>query len=159
MAFVSATLLTVSPAFAAKRGASTAPASGAKMCHYETPTEFEAVSASWTTDFDGALVQAQRDNLKVLVLFATPMVSSHFISPGYKAMKMVGSESFISTTSGKFVLVYINAKPPVSAVAQKYGLKSWPTWLFLNADGTEISRKEGCPEDITQLIELVNSVQ
>jgi len=92
----------------------------------------------WPEDLPKALAQARQEDRKVLVFFAGN-------PPSANARRM--STTTLSKKSGeikrgKFITVLIQIKK-TDDLAKHYGIKNFPTFLLLDAQGKELNRRVG----------------
>jgi thiol-disulfide isomerase/thioredoxin len=92
----------------------------------------------WPDDLEAALIQAKKEDRKVLVFFAgsPPSTVARTMSTGTlkKNAKQI--------KRGKLITVLVQVRKTEDP-AKKYGVQEYPTFLLLGSDGKELNRRVG----------------
>jgi len=128
-----------------------------------TTTAF--ASQGWLTDYEAAFAKAKESNKPVLAVFS----GSDWCPPCKRLEKEVfeSREFRDATKDGKFVPLFVDfprqksmgvrQKEKNAKLKSKFEVKSYPTILLLNAEGSILARKSGyggqSPQDFLAWIE------
>ncbi len=114
------------------------------------PDNSRAGKALWRTDFDGALSQAKSDNKLVLLDFTGSDWCPWCIKFDHDVL---ATDRFNSYAQAKLELVKVDFphSSPLpedqqranDALAQRFGVDGYPTYVLLAADGRELGRQVG----------------
>ena len=120
---------------------------GASALVAPAQTEFRHVS------FDEALAAAKQENKLVFVDFFTTWCGP---------CKMMSNKVFPQKEVGdfmnaKFIPVKLDAEKEGLELSRKYGVKAYPTYVLIDADGKEVAKFSGYM-DGPKFIEKVNAV-
>jgi hypothetical protein len=115
----------------------------------------------WLTDIDEGLKLAQKENKKVILLFALVFRNNHGMTKGYLATHYVEQPQFKEAVKDKYILVYYWQDTITPELKTKYNIsRSWQMdMLILDQNGKELAREQKPGPDVNYLINFVNSVQ
>lgn len=127
---------------------------------FTLPLAAADVPSGWTTDYEQALAQAQKENKNVLVLFT----GSDWCSFCIKLHdEVLDKRNFKKFAKDNFVLVYLDfpkrkkqtakEKRNNGALRQKFKVNGYPGTVILDKDGTELGRIVGYSPNYLQLLE------
>ena len=107
-------------------------------------------SAVWREDLPGALKQAQSENKRVLLDFTGSDWCPWCIKFDHEVLS---TEKFAAFAGQKLELVKVDflrhtpqsaeQKQVNDALAKRFGVESYPTYVLLNSDGKELGRQDG----------------
>jgi len=107
----------------------------------------------WSSDYQSALAQAQRDGRPVVIDFGSPTC------PACRMLeRRTLSDPEVQTHLDKFVRVYVDGNEEVD-LRQSYGVQYYPTLVYLSPEGKVLKRHVGfvTPEEMTGALREVAS--
>lgn len=108
-----------------------------------------ATYIAWDTNLDASVQRARTENKRVMVEFYTQWCGfcKKVDAEVYTNAQVIGEAQ-------NFVNVKIDAEK-YTVLAAKYGVKRYPTFLFLDVNGNEIGRQNGAP-DVNEMLNMLN---
>lgn len=143
LAGVVAVLLICLLALKFKQSATTPAAAGTVIAQQQQPAPAPVVNATyiaWDNNFDAALARAKSVNKPIMIDFYTDWCG---------VCKKVDSEVYtnqqVINEAQNFVNVKINAEQ-YTDLASRFGIHSYPTFVFVDMNGSEMGRLSGGPD-------------
>ena len=101
------------------------------------PAQAQVRHVGWMTDFDAALAEAQRQQRPLLVHFY-----ADWCPPCQQMKKSTLPDAAVKQSLAKYVPVMIDIDQQ-PGVAQKFGVRSVPTFMAVESDGTVLKMGNG----------------
>lgn len=107
--------------------------------------------AGWTTDWEAATARAASEEKPMFAVF-----SATWCGPCQAMVKGIYPQQEVRAALESWVPIYIDVDKH-EELAQRYGVSSLPTMVYLNADQSEINRTVGAISKVEKMVDLLKT--